>query len=158
MARNVSKIQKYKNAVSHLFGAKEEIWLTLFMNLVHNLKYVILAHKFGKPKDTMHSHSGGITDKDADTVTNKIGVAVSNLAHQVVAAVDVLDEYISSVYSAEEHEASFGHSPVLYCTYKALEKREKFCNLTEDGKRAFKEYQNFIAAANDNAGGKFHIY
>ena len=121
--RNVSKIQKYKNAVSHLFGAKEEIWLSLFMNLVHNLKYVILAHEFGKTKGMLHSHSGGITDNEADMVTNEIGVVISDLACQVAATVDVLDEYISSVYLAEEHEASFGHSPVLYCDYKALEKR-----------------------------------
>eukprot|EP00957_Ditylum_brightwellii_P087472 6658909-Ditylum_brightwellii.AAC.1 len=102
----------------------------------------------------LHSHFGGITDKKADTVSNKIGVVICNLAHQVVAAVDALDEYISSVYTVEEHEASFGHSPVLCCDYKTIKKKEKFCNLTESGKRAFKEYQNSIAAADDNAGGK----
>eukprot|EP00957_Ditylum_brightwellii_P155675 11850961-Ditylum_brightwellii.AAC.1 len=124
-------VQMYKNVVSHFFGAKEEIWLLLFMNLVYNLKYVILAHEFGRTKGALHSHSGGITDKEADIVTNKIGVVISDLSHHLVAAVDALDEYISSVYSAEEHEASFGCSPVLYCDYKALEKREKLCNLTE---------------------------
>ena len=52
----------------------------------------------------------------------------------------------------------FRCSPVLYCDYKALKKREKFCNLTEGGKRVFEEYQSSIAAADDNAGKKFHIY
>eukprot|EP00957_Ditylum_brightwellii_P069295 5260761-Ditylum_brightwellii.AAC.1 len=83
---------------------------------------------------------------------------MSDLAHQVVAAVDILDEYISSIYSEEDHEASFGCSPALYCDYKTLEKREKFCNLTEGGKRVFMKYQNSIAAVDDNAGGKSHIY
>eukprot|EP00957_Ditylum_brightwellii_P191346 14569119-Ditylum_brightwellii.AAC.1 len=82
-------VQKYKNTVSHSFGAKEEIWLSLFMNPVYNLEYVILAHEFGKTK----------------------GVVICNLAYQVVATVDTLDEYTSSVYTVEEHEASFGHSP-----------------------------------------------
>jgi hypothetical protein len=76
----------------------------------------------------------------------------------VVAAVDALDEYISSVYTDEEHEASFGHSHVLYCDYKALKKREKFYNLTEGEKRAFKEYESSIATADDNTGKKNHIY
>eukprot|EP00957_Ditylum_brightwellii_P135788 10356812-Ditylum_brightwellii.AAC.1 len=116
------------------------------MNPVYNLKYVILAHEFGKTKGTFHSHFGGITDKKDDTVSNKIGVVICDLVHQVVAAVDALDEYISSVYSAEEHEASFGCSPVFYCDYKALKKREKFFNLTEGEKRVFKEYQNSIVA------------
>eukprot|EP00957_Ditylum_brightwellii_P068480 5198943-Ditylum_brightwellii.AAC.1 len=72
---------------------------------------LFLYKKFGKTKGTPHSHSGVITDKKADMVTNKIGIVISDLAHQAVAAVDALDEYISSVYSAEEHETSFGCSP-----------------------------------------------
>eukprot|EP00957_Ditylum_brightwellii_P072433 5504772-Ditylum_brightwellii.AAC.1 len=77
-----------------------------------------------------------------------------DLAHQVVAAVDALDNYISSVYTAEEHEASFGCSSVLYCDYKALKKSEKCCNLTEGGKRSFMDYQSSISAADDNTGTK----
>eukprot|EP00957_Ditylum_brightwellii_P013557 1022407-Ditylum_brightwellii.AAC.1 len=73
------------------------------MNPVYNLKYVILVHEFGKSKGTLHSHSGGIADKKPDVVTNKIGVIISDLAHQVAAEVDALDEYISSVHLAEEH-------------------------------------------------------
>eukprot|EP00957_Ditylum_brightwellii_P043196 3273246-Ditylum_brightwellii.AAC.1 len=41
----------------------------------------------------------------------------------MVAAVDALDECILSVYSEKEHEEPFGCSPVLYCDYKAFEKR-----------------------------------
>eukprot|EP00957_Ditylum_brightwellii_P157674 12001295-Ditylum_brightwellii.AAC.1 len=150
-------VQKYKNVLSHFFGAKEEIWLSLFMNPVYNLKYVIFAKEFGKTEGKLYSHSGGITDKKADTVSNKIGVIICDLVHQVVAAVDALDEYISSVYSVEEYEASFGCSPILYCDYKALKKREKNCNPTEGGKRAFKEYQNSFAAVDDNAGKISHL-
>eukprot|EP00957_Ditylum_brightwellii_P189235 14403754-Ditylum_brightwellii.AAC.1 len=54
-----------------------------------------------------------------------MGVVKCDLAHQLLAAVDALDEYMSSVYTAEEHKASFGHSPMLYCDYKTLKKREK---------------------------------
>ena len=128
------------------------------MNPVYILIYVIFAHEFGNTKGTLHSHSSVITDKKSDTVSNKIGVVICDLAHQVVAAVDALDKYISSVYTAEENEASFGGSHVLYCNYKALKKREKFYNLTKGGKRAFKEYESSTAAADDNTGGGNHIY
>eukprot|EP00957_Ditylum_brightwellii_P210764 15365362-Ditylum_brightwellii.AAC.1 len=124
------------------------------MNSLHNLKYDSLVHEFRKTKCKLHSHSGGITDKEADTVKNKIGVVISDLAHQIVAVVDALDEYTSSVYLADEHETTFGCSPMLYCDYKALEKREKFCNLTKGRKIPFKEYQTSIAAADGSAGGK----
>eukprot|EP00957_Ditylum_brightwellii_P171377 13047037-Ditylum_brightwellii.AAC.1 len=70
------------------------------MNPVYNLIYVILAHEFGKTKGTLHSHSSGITDKKADTVSNKIDVVICDLALQVVAAVDALDKCISPVYTA----------------------------------------------------------
>eukprot|EP00957_Ditylum_brightwellii_P096477 7348174-Ditylum_brightwellii.AAC.1 len=124
------------------------------MNPVYYLKYVILAHEFGKSKGSLHSHSGGITNGTLDIVSSKIGDIISELAHQVVAAVDALDKYILSVYFSDKHESSFGHSPLLYCDFKALEKRENFCDLTESRKRAFKEYQSSIAADDDNAGKK----
>eukprot|EP00957_Ditylum_brightwellii_P052681 3993780-Ditylum_brightwellii.AAC.1 len=47
-------------------------------------------------KSYLPTNSGVITGKEADMAMNKIGVAMSDLAHQAIAAVDALDEYISS--------------------------------------------------------------
>eukprot|EP00957_Ditylum_brightwellii_P212110 15366976-Ditylum_brightwellii.AAC.1 len=85
------------------------------------------------------------------------GVVICDLTHQVVATVDALGEYMSSVYTAQGHESSFEHPHVLCCNYKALKKREKVFNLTEGGKRAFTEYQSSIAAVDDNAGKNSHL-
>ena len=99
-------VHSYKNVVTNYYAAKEELWLSSFMNPVYDVVDIMISHEFGKSRGAIHGHGAALCAKKNDSLTQNISNILADLADDTVKAVMRLDEFIENTYVNIRNEIS----------------------------------------------------
>ena len=134
-------MHRYKQVVTNYLDIKMEIRNSLFLHSVQTLVKTVLIMEFGSSHGAIHFH--GLVYQQRATyghhnIDALVSTSVSNLANDIIAAVDELDNFIDDQY--EESDA-FPCCPTLNLGKDDMNIREEFCTSINGGDECFKHYR-----------------
>ena len=165
-------VQRNKHVVTHFFAFKWEMWYGIFLKNVIGLEHAMSRYEFAKSRGMIHAHSilhtkgeGSGTDEEHEgSGTDRIGMAIHEMAVDSYKALLDLDEYLMNQGQTPYHAISYsnryereqvphpGSAFEVEGGFKQyLEAVEAFLCRKPKGKAAWRKYEAELSNAKANA-------